>query len=78
MTFTANADTSFKLEALKPIKGRWELEGTDLKLFRDVSDGDDESFGTQGDGAYHFTVSPDHKSLTGMPINNVPTILTKK
>ena len=78
MTLKANADSSFTLKALSEIKGRWELDGTDLKLFRDVSNGGDATFGAEGDGAYHFTLSSDKKSLNGLPVNGVTTVLTKK
>jgi len=77
MTLNANPDSSFTLSALATIKGRWELDGNDLRLFRDISNGGDVSFGSDSDGAYHFTLSADKKTLTGMPYNNVQTVLTK-
>lgn len=64
-TIVANPDTSFAASGASKMKGRWEVSGKEVKLFRDVRDGGDVGFGDGGDGAMHFQLSDDGKSFSG-------------
>lgn len=78
LTMTAKGDSSFTMNGISNMHGRWEASGTDIALFRDVKNGGDVGFGEGGDGAMHMELSKDGKQLSGKAGDGTPLVLTKK
>ena len=78
LTLTAKPDNSFTIQGMSELKGRWEVAGNDVKLFRDIRNGGDIGFGDGGDGALHFRLSKDGKTLDGKATDGSPYTFTRK